>query len=165
MTPDSMKTNLTKLDLLHQYDLRRPTTEKAPVIIDDHATVASILKDKEGFIAPYKSRVDRVLKGEGYVSSCSVSFILTKIRFYPVEEEKEKEAVLAILNSPELVERIGKFFYDETKQLIASESYTLVGGKISGVDLVRRVLRIVPIHWVAIDLVSLTKINNIFRLC
>ena len=63
--------------------------------------------------------------------------------------------MLAVLNSPDLVEEISKFFYDSTQKLIASESYTLVGGKISGVDLVRQVLRVVPIHWVAVDLVSL----------
>jgi linoleate 10R-lipoxygenase len=122
MTPDPMKTNLPKLDLLHQYDLTRPATRKAPVFVNDHATVASILNDKS-FIAPYKSRVNRVLKGKGYVSFCSINFVLMKIRFYPVEEEMEKEAVLDILNSPELVKRIGKFFYVTTKQLIASESY------------------------------------------
>lgn len=156
MTPPSMETNLSNLGVLGQYDFARPATKKATVVINDHPTVASILKDKEGFIAPYKSRVDRVLKenGNGYVSSCRVSLVLTKIRFYPVEGEKEKQAVLDVLNSPELVERIGKYFYDTTKELIASESYTLVGGKISGVDLVRQVLRVVPIYWVAIDLVS-----------
>ena len=52
------------------------------------------------------------------------------------------------------MEEIGKFFYDTTKKFIASESYTLVGGKICGVDLVRQVLRVVPIQWAAIDLVS-----------
>jgi hypothetical protein len=140
MTPDSMKTNLTNLDVLDQYDLVRPTTKQATDVINTHATVASILKDKEGFIAPYKSRVDRVLKGKG---------------FYPVEAEKDKQAVLAILNSPELVDEIGKFFYDTTKKFLASESYTLVGGKISGVDLVREVLRVVPIYWVAIDLAGI----------
>ena len=62
--------------------------------------------------------------------------------------------MLAVLNSTDLVEQIGKFFYDTTKKFIVSESYTLVGGKISGVDLVRQVLRVVPIYWVAIDLVS-----------
>jgi hypothetical protein len=62
--------------------------------------------------------------------------------------------VLDVLNATDLVELIGKFFYDTTKNFIASESYTLVGGKICGVDLVRQVLTVVPVHWAAIDLVS-----------
>ena len=83
MTPESMKANLGKLDLLNQYDLARPTTKKPTEVINTHAAVTSILKDKEGFIAPYKSRVDRVLKGKGYVSSCRVSFVLTKDQILP----------------------------------------------------------------------------------
>ena len=165
MTPDSMKTNLTKLEVLDQYDLARPTTKKAIDVINDHATVASILKDKEGFIAPYKSRVDRVIKGKGYVVPVELVSCSQKIRFYPVEGEKEKQAVLDILNSPDLVEAIGKFFYDTTKKLITSESYTYVDGKFCGVDLVRQVLRVVPICWVAIDLVSLTNDKSHIFLC
>lgn len=65
--------------------------------------------------------------------------------------------MLAVLNSPDLVEETCQFFYESTRKLIASESYTLVGGKISGVDLVRQVLRVVPIYWVAVDLVSLIR--------
>ena len=77
-----------------------------------------------------------------------------KTRFYPVESDKEKQAVIAVLNTPDLLEQIGQFFYESTQKLIASQSYTLVGGKISGVDLVREVLRVVPIQWAAVDLVS-----------
>ena len=62
--------------------------------------------------------------------------------------------MLAVLNAPDLVVEIGKFFYDTTKKFISSETYTYVGGKLCGVDLVRQVLRVVPIYWVAIDLVS-----------
>ena len=69
MTPDSMKTNLDRLKVLDQYDITRPTTQNPPCVVDAYATVASILKNKEGFVAPYQSRVDRVLKGKGYVSS------------------------------------------------------------------------------------------------
>ena len=83
MTPDSMKTNLTKLDVLNQYDLARPATKKATEVISTHATVASILKDKEGFVAPYKTRVDRVLRGKGYVSFCRLNFVLTKDQILP----------------------------------------------------------------------------------
>ena len=83
MTPDSMKTNLSNLGVLDQYDLARPATKKATEVIRTHATVASILKDKEGFVAPYKSRVDRVLGGKGYVSSYPVGFCAHKDQILP----------------------------------------------------------------------------------
>lgn len=70
----------------------------------------------------------------------------------------------AALNSPGLVEQIGQYFYESTRKLIAANSYTLVGDPISGVDLVRQVLRVVPIHWVAIDLVS-SRWSIIMYLC
>ena len=67
MTPSAMKTNLTKLNLLDQYDVARPPATNPIVVVKAHTAVAAILKDKEGFVAPYQSRVERVLKGKGYV--------------------------------------------------------------------------------------------------
>lgn len=61
MTPESMKTNLTKLGVLDQYDLSRPKSKTGTAAIDGYARVKSILSDKEGFQTPYKARVDRVL--------------------------------------------------------------------------------------------------------
>jgi linoleate 10R-lipoxygenase len=52
------------------------------------------------------------------------------------------------------VDDIGKYFYETTKKLIVGHSFTLVGGKVAGVDLVKHVLRVVPVLWVATDLVS-----------
>ena len=69
MTPDFMETNLTKLGLQHEYNFTTtPVARKETVPINTYARVAAILKDKTGFVAIYKSRVDRVLKGPGYVS-------------------------------------------------------------------------------------------------
>ena len=76
-------------------------------------------------------------------------------RFFPAEGGKEQEAVTAALSgSPELVDDIGKYFYETTKKLIVEHSFTLVGGKVASVDLVKHVLRVVPVLWVATDLVS-----------
>ena len=92
MTPASMKKNLSKLDVLDQYDLARPTTKKATEVIKSHAAVASILKDKEGFTTPYKSRVERIFKGKGYVSSSGVEFVLTKDQILPHRRRERSSA-------------------------------------------------------------------------
>jgi hypothetical protein len=83
-------------------------------------------------------------------------------RFFPAEGGKEQKAVTTALSgSPELVDDIGKYFYETTKNLIIENSFTLVGGKVAGVDLVKHVLRVVPVLWVATDLVSPdTKITS-----
>jgi cytochrome P450 len=140
MTPDAMKTNLAKLGLQNEYDFARPAAKSETVIINTHARVAALLKDKTGFVAIYKSRLERVLNGPG---------------FFPVEGEKEQQAVSAALNSLELVEKIGQYFYETTRKVIFENAYTLVGGKVSGVDLVRQVLRVVPIYWVAVEVAGI----------
>lgn len=76
-------------------------------------------------------------------------------RFYTVGSEKEQARIAsALTNSAESTAKIGKFFYDTTRQLIASSSFTLVGKKTHGVDIVRDVLKLVPVHWAAADIVS-----------
>lgn len=75
--------------------------------------------------------------------------------FYPLEDEKTQKAVVdALSGSPQLVDNIGRYFYETTQNLLAESSFTLVGKKTYGVDIARHVLRTVPIHWVATDLVS-----------
>jgi linoleate 10R-lipoxygenase len=63
-------------------------------------------------------------------------------------------AVTTVLASPDLVEGISNYFYESTKKLVAANSFTLVGGKVGGIDIVRQVLRILPVYWAATDLVS-----------
>lgn len=74
-------------------------------------------------------------------------------RFFPVESDKEQQAVITVLSSPDLLDGIGRYFYESTKKLIDSNSYTLVGGKVGGVDIVRQVLTTVPVYWAATELV------------
>lgn len=66
MTPESMKTNLTKLGVIDQYDLSRPVERSPTVSVNGYARVAAILNDKSGgFSTSYKARVTRVLHGPG----------------------------------------------------------------------------------------------------
>ena len=41
-----------------------------------------------------------------------------------------------------------------TKKFMSESAFKLVGGKVAGVDVVREVIRFLPVHWVATDLVS-----------
>lgn len=63
-----MKTNLTKLGVIDQYDLSRPVEKSPTVSVDGCARVAAILNDKSGsFSTSYKARATRVLHGPGWV--------------------------------------------------------------------------------------------------
>ena len=52
------------------------------------------------------------------------------------------------------MESIGHYFHETSQKLIAENSFTLVGGSSFGVDLIKYVIRLVPVHWAASDLVS-----------
>lgn len=76
-------------------------------------------------------------------------------RFYTAGTDKEQtEITAALANSPEAIAKIGQFFHDTTRQLITASSFSLVGKKTHGVDVVRDVLKLVPIYWAAADIVS-----------
>ena len=74
---------------------------------------------------------------------------------------------MTVLSSPDLVKGIGQYFYENTKKSIEGNGYVLVGDKVFGVDLVRHVLRSVPISWAATELVSLhlTNLKQKFSCC
>ncbi|KAJ3493551.1 hypothetical protein NLJ89_g10993 [Agrocybe chaxingu] len=145
MTPESMEVILKNLEVADQYDLSRPKYKSAPVFVEGYSRVSAVLKNKEGFTTPYKTRVDRVIQGPG---------------FFPVEDQRNQQAIIKILTSPEHFDDIGQYFYTMTKKLIDEKSYALVGGKTSGVDLVRQVVSVLPAYWVATDLASSTSFGG-----
>ncbi|TFK39791.1 linoleate diol synthase [Crucibulum laeve] len=141
MTPDSMKTHLTKLKLVDQYDLARPTPRSPVRTVTDYAEVSAVLKDASTFTTPYALRSKRVVPGKG---------------FFPGEGEKEVVAVAnGLSGSHESVEKIGAYFYEIVNKLITANSFTLVGGKTHAVDLVRDVLKAAPVYWAATDLAGI----------
>lgn len=67
MTPDSMKTHLTELKVLDQYDISRPKDRSGVKVVNDYAEVGEILSNPSGFTAPYAERAARVINGRGCV--------------------------------------------------------------------------------------------------
>ena len=61
----------------------------------------------------------------------------------------------ALTGAPDAEASIKSFFYEKTRELIQRESCHSVGTSTHTVDLVRDVLKLVPIYWAA-DLVSST---------
>jgi linoleate 10R-lipoxygenase len=81
MTPASMKTHLTKLKVLDQYDLERPKAKTPTVHVKDYSQVAEIVKSHTVFGSPYAARAARVIPGKGYVWSFNVSIIGGSLMF------------------------------------------------------------------------------------
>jgi linoleate 10R-lipoxygenase len=146
MTPPSMKINLTKLKVMRKYDMNRPTTSTPAAVVTDYHRVAQILKDTAGFQAPYAARAALVIKGNGFFLASAD----------PARGEREQRAVLgALLYTPESPNKIGQYFYNKTRELITANSFSLVGGKSRCVDVVRYVLRHVPVHWAATEIAGI----------
>ncbi|KAF8892276.1 heme peroxidase [Infundibulicybe gibba] len=95
MTPDSMKTNLKKLDLIHEYDMARPKTQSPVRVVDNYDQVVEILKDKDTFVSPYAhgllgyqgQRVPQLLHREG--------------------PEAREQIIGALLDAPDAADKIG----------------------------------------------------------
>ena len=128
--------------IIHR-EIRRPAYSARES--EEYDKVSSILGSEEKSRDPFLSRVSQVIRGPGF-------FLATDA---PERGEREQRQMLkALAETPEQVAAITEFFYETTKGLIAKDSYKLVGGKGSALDIVRDVFRVVPIRWVAIQVVS-----------
>ena len=82
----------------------------------------------------------------------------------PVQGAKDhKQVIDALANSAESVDKIEKFFFDNTRELIQMSSYSPVVGKVHIVDIVRDVLKYVPVRWAATEIVRF--IHNVIKAC
>ncbi|KAH7914862.1 heme peroxidase [Hygrophoropsis aurantiaca] len=140
MHPSAMKTNLTKLHKINGYSLELPKSTNQPITkVDGYVEVGEVLKNDK-FEAEYIGRAKEVIKGKGF-------FIASE------NGPKEQSELLNILTpSPEAIGKIEKYFFNKTKELINSYSFSLVGDKTRAVNIVRDVLKFVPIHWAASEI-------------
>jgi len=146
MTPSNMKVHLTKMNVMHKYDVARPATQTPARVIQGYNEVAQILKDTAGFHTPYAARASSIIKGNGFYLAAAD----------PAQGEKEHRDVLgALLSTPESLDKIGQFFHDKARELVAANSFTLVGGKSRCTDVVQYVLKHVPIYWVATEIAGI----------
>ena len=108
--------------------------------------------------------------GEWYTRLINWYNIYQIIRFFlaaedPVQGAKDHEQVVkALADSPESVGEIEKFFFDNTRELIKASSYSPVVGKTQIIDIVRDVLKYVPLRWAATEIVSHMHNPNAYSL-
>ncbi|KAA1469100.1 linoleate diol synthase, partial [Dentipellis sp. KUC8613] len=145
-TPGAMRGFLAELGAEAQYEYVRPTDPGAVAVARSYGEVEQVLKGK-GFRAPYWAKTKGVVDGDGF-------FIAAE----DVERgEREQREVLRVLAAtPEAEDKIAQYFYDKTRALVAEKSYTLADKGTKNVDIVRDVLRYLPLHWVATELAGLS---------
>ena len=69
------------------------------------------------------------------------------------DSQQDQREVLRVMGAPDETDHIAHYFYEKTRELITLKSYSLTDKNIKFVDIVRDVLRYVPLHWAATDLV------------
>jgi len=90
------------------------------------------------------------------LADCYDSFFLASNN--DTESQRDQREVLRVLQaSPDQTEKIAHYFYERTRKLIISKSYSLSDNGIKFVDIVRDVLRYVPLYWTATELVCNLK--------
>jgi hypothetical protein len=77
------------------------------------------------------------------------------------ESQHDQQEVLRVLQaSPGQADKIAHYFYEKTRKLIIAKSFTLSDKSVRFVDIVRDVLRYVPLYWTATELVRGSEITH-----
>ncbi|KAH9972100.1 hypothetical protein BGW80DRAFT_1460029 [Lactifluus volemus] len=136
-TPESMEVFLNRLGTSDRYSFTRPSS--APVVVNamEYNTIQNILGNNR-FVHRYGEKTARVVSGEGNAAD---------------SQRDQRELLRLLLSSPEQADNIAHYFYEKTRKLIVKESFKLFD---NSVDIVRDVLRYVPLYWATTELAGLT---------
>ena len=67
----------------------------------------------------------------------------------PARAARERRGLIDVLmGAPKFEETVKRFFFEKTRELMQSASCACVGTSTHTVDIVRDVLKVVPIYWV-----------------
>ncbi|KAI9509771.1 linoleate diol synthase [Russula earlei] len=145
-TPVSMKDFLDNLGTAGSYSFNRPPDAPVTATAREYNVVRQILGSAQ-FRPSYGDKAARVISGEGFFLASNND----------AESQRDQREVLRVLqSSPDQPEKIARYFYERTRKLIISKSYTLAPKGVKFVDIVYDVLRYVPLYWTATELAGLT---------
>lgn len=145
-TPESMKNFLGNMGTADRYSFSRPADPPATATACHYNDVRQILSSSQ-FRPAYGDKAARVISGEGFFLASNNSS----------ESQQDQREVLRVLQtSPDQADKIAQYFYERTRRMIISKSYSLTDQGVKYVDIVSEVLRYVPLYWTATELAGLT---------
>ncbi|KAF9240691.1 heme peroxidase [Melanogaster broomeanus] len=136
MHPEAMEMNLKKIGKLDDYSLTRPIKSIPPTTVKNYVEVSEVLRNTVDFTPDSEVRARDVIKGEGFFSASS-------------DADKMRNEFLGALAPPEAIDKIRQYFYKKTCELIVASSCSLIGENTKAVNVVRDVLKLVPVYWAA----------------
>ena len=144
MTPQAMKPILTKLGDIQLYDMKRPGVTSDIITVSGYTESLRILNNSERFTRPKLTKQANIVPGPGFFIASDDS----------ARGEREQRAILtALTDGGASISKITEYFYRKTRELMLQNSYPCVGVTTRNVDIVRDVLKYVPVYWGA-ELVS-----------
>ncbi|KAG1740010.1 heme peroxidase [Suillus lakei] len=141
--PESMEGYLKNLGKLDEYSLAKPTPSGSATTVDGYVEVGQVLKNTDKYVPEYVERAAEVLKGKGFFTASANGV------------EEQKRFISALAPSAEAISAIGTYFNNKTKELIEQHSFSLIGKNTRAVNIVRDVLKFVPLHWAATEIASI----------
>ncbi|KIK94193.1 hypothetical protein PAXRUDRAFT_143426 [Paxillus rubicundulus Ve08.2h10] len=142
MHPEAMEENLKNLGKLDDYVLERPKKRTPATTVNSYVEVGEVLKDNSNFIAQSEERAKEVIRGEGFLSASG-------------DVDQVPEFINALAPSPAAIDKIGQYFYTKSSELIAASSCSLINTNIKSVNIVRDVLKVVPVYWAASEVAGI----------
>lgn len=164
-TPETTRNNLTRLRLADKYSFERPTAQPIPKVVDTIQGIKAVFGDNMTFRTSYTTMA-MLTEGYGFflcfdadrkqqcvhpwlfISPRSCTDVWHGINRHDTDKAWAWHALLNNESGPTL-DAFGKAFGAMAKDLIKTWSYKIPGVPGTRVDIVRNVVNLVSVHWVA----------------
>ncbi|KAG8827835.1 hypothetical protein FRC18_009804 [Serendipita sp. 400] len=140
LTPETMRENLTRLGKNDKYSFDRPLPKTVVTPIEDPSAVLELTgRAGRGLKTTYATRAREIFDNGGYFS------LLDDVR----ADMHRKAIQQAIFHNIEHTGTIARLIESKARALIHNKSFQLVKGGSRCVDIVKDVVNLAPIHWIA----------------
>ncbi|OJA13135.1 hypothetical protein AZE42_03642 [Rhizopogon vesiculosus] len=143
MHPEPMEGYLKNLGKLDGYSLARPKPHGPPTTVNNYVEVCQVLRSTDKFMPQYVERAAEVIRGKGFFAASEHG------------SEEQMQFFSALAPSIQDGSRILHYFYNDTRELIEQTSFSQVGSKTRAVNIVRDVLKFVPLRWAATEVAGI----------
>ncbi|KAG8854899.1 hypothetical protein FRB96_007299 [Tulasnella sp. 330] len=144
MVPSKIKKYLTDTGIADKYNFDRPVAKTPIAALKSYADAQAALADKR-LVAPLALRAQGILPGYGYLAS------------YNRPEQNAADIMLirqAFLSGAGDCKQVN-FFGQKTVELLQERSYRLPGTQATRVNIVKDVINLLPVHFVATHVIGL----------
>lgn len=139
VTPERMKEILYKRGIADRYSFDRPISTHAPLPVETFVTVSDFLgRSAKNFKTIYARRARDLLQGRGYLTTID--------NVHSHRGSRHIARALLPHGDTTLASRKIELY---VRSLLHNKSFGLVENTVRNIDIVKDVLNLAPIHWIA----------------